>query len=89
MPLVLPAMEDAFRSLRRLHEAAWLLQEAARLPLPPATERQRLDLVSALDLGRDWTEASLRDDYPAATLKAVRQFLASLRDLPALKQSRR
>jgi hypothetical protein len=86
---VLPAMEDAFRSLRRLHEAAWLLHEAARLPLPPDKERQRLHLISVLDAGRDWTETSLRSAGLAEALKSVQQFLASLRDLPALKPTHR
>ena len=86
---VLPAMEEAFRTLRSLHEAAWLMQEAARLPLPPETEARRLALVADLRLAEDWSEDSLRAPALATALRAVRQFLASLRDVPEVRQRRR
>ena len=86
---ILPAMEDAFRALRRLHEAAWLLSEAAKLPLPSGPEQRRLALLAELGLAGEWTEDSLRSPALALTLAAVRAFLASLRDLPQVRQSHR
>ncbi len=86
---IMPAMEDTFRRLRRVHEAAWLLQEAAILPLPPDAEQRRRDLLAALDANQDWTEASLRDFELGGGLKSVPPFLASLRDLTSVKPSRR
>jgi hypothetical protein len=86
---ILPAMEDSFRRLRRLHEAAWLLREAASLALPQDTEQRRRDLLAALDANRDWTEASLRAFEAGGGLKAVPTFLASLRDLAVVKPPRR
>lgn len=88
-PTLLPAMEDAFRALRRLHEAAWLLQAASKLPLPPAKSQQCQDLLAALDLGRVWDEASLASAEQGQALRAVRPFLASLRDLAGLTPPRR
>ena len=78
-PSVMPAMSDAFRTLRHLHEAALLLQQAARLPLTPAQEATRQALLAALDLDRDWTEAGLDALSSGPHLKAVPAFLASLR----------
>lgn len=81
-PGLLPAIEDAFRTLRQLHQAVALLDQAARLPLPSAHEQRRQDLLHALDGGQDWTETSLRALNHDGRLSTVRHFLAALRDLP-------
>lgn len=88
-PNLLPAIEDAFRSLRKLHEAAVLLTAAARLALPPAQEARRQDLLAALDLGQDWTEAALRAAETGPVLNDIPAFLASLRDLVVVTQTHR
>ena len=78
-PTLLPAMEDAFRALRRLHEAAWLLHEAGRLALPARQDQQRKQLLATLNLGHAWSEDSLRAAEQGPALRAVLPFLASLR----------
>ncbi len=83
-PNLLPAMEDAFRSLRKLHEAAALLTAAARLALSPTQQARAQELLAALDLSRDWTEAALRAAETGPVLKDIRAFLTSLRDVVAL-----
>ena len=82
---LLPALDEAFRPLRDLHEAAFLLQAAARLPLPPGTERQRQDLLAPPNFSQDWTPASLRSPMLTQALTSVRSFLAGLRDLPEVR----
>ena len=71
----------AFGLMLRLHEALVLLEAAARLPLPPAEDQRRVDLLHALAL----------PDDPAAALAAlpdkrtadVRQWLRGLaKNLP-------
>ena len=88
-PALMPAMDLAFRALRRLHEAAFLLQQAATLPLTPDQDRQRLALLAALTLDRDWDEASLATAEQGPALRAVQPFLATLRGLPGLTPPRR
>jgi hypothetical protein len=85
----LPAMENAFRAMRRLHEAVALLQAAAILPLPPPQEHTRTALLSALDASRDWTEADLIALEAGPDLKAVASFFVSLRSLDGLTLPRR
>ena len=90
-PGLMPDMTDAFRTLRRLHEAALLLQQAARLPLSPAQEASRHRLLANLDLGRDWTEAGLHALSAGPQFQAVSAFLASLRETlrpPSLRPPR-
>ena len=88
-PTIMPAMEDAFRTLRNLHEAVWLLGQAARLNLTSNHEQRRQGILSALDAGQDWTEATLHSLEQSGALKAVRTFLATLRDLPEVKPPHR
>ena len=88
-PGLLPAIADAFRTLRKLHQAVALLDQAARLPLPSAHEQRRQDLLHKLNAGQDWTETSLRALDHDGRLKAVRPFLTSLRDLPEITLPRR
>ena len=88
-PALMPAMEDAFRSLRKVHEAVWLVQQAARLNLTPDHDQRRQDLLHALNAGQEWTEASLHALEQGGALKAVRPFLTSLRELPAVTPPRR
>lgn len=88
-PALMPALADAFRSLRKVHEAVWLVQQAACLPLTPAQDQRRQDLLRGLNAGQDWSEAGLNAPEQGEALKAVRRFLASLRDLPAVTPRRR
>lgn len=53
-PSLLPALDDAFRTLRRLHETLALLHAAAKLPLTPAQEATRAALLDSLS-GQDMT----------------------------------
>lgn len=77
---LMPAMADAFRTLRQIHEAAGLLQQAATLPLSPAQEASRQTLLRDLDLNRDWTEAGLDQAAASPQLRAVPAFFRALRD---------
>ena len=80
-PALFPAIDAAFRVMRRLHDAVALLQQAATLPLSPAHDQARLDLLARLDANRDWTEDTLQALDLGPDLKAVPAFLASLRPL--------
>jgi hypothetical protein len=80
-PALLPAIDAAFRVMRRLHDAVALLQQAASLPLSPGQDRTRLDLLHRLDANRDWTEGALQALGHGPDLKAVTAFLASLRPI--------
>lgn len=86
-PGLMPAMTEAFRTLRRLHEAALLLQQVARLPLSSAQQASRHRLLADLDLDGDWTEARLHALSVGPQLQAVSAFLASLRE--TVRPSRR
>ena len=77
---LMPAMWAAFRTLRRLHEAAVLLDQAATLPLNAAQDSTRQTLRHSLDLNRDWTQDQLAEVEVAPLLKSVTTFFASLRD---------
>ena len=78
-PTLMPAMTDAFRTLRRLHEAAVLLDQAANLPLTPAQHSTRQTLRTDLDLHRDWSETALYALADGPLFKSVTGFFASLR----------
>ena len=84
-PALMPIIDDAFRHLRRIHEALWLLQGTERLPQTQALQDQRHVITASL--AKDWTEATLATSLPA--LRAAQAFLAALRDLPALSPPRR
>ena len=87
-PALLPAIDTAFRVMRRLHDAVGLLQQAATLPLSQAQNQTRLGLLARLDANRDWTEDGLQALDLGPDLKAVPAFLASLRPLIGPKPSR-
>ena len=80
-PALLPAIDAAFRVMRRLHDAVALLQQAATLPLSPEQNENRLDLLSRLNANRDWSESALQSLDLGPDLKAVTGFLASLRPI--------
>ena len=84
-PGLLPAIDAAFRVMRRLHDAVVLLTQAERLPLSPEQEQTRADLLIRLDASRDRSEAALQDLDTGPDLKAVAAFLASLRPTVGLK----
>ena len=79
-PALLGPMTDAFRAMRKLHEAAMLLVEAGRLPLTPAQEQARQSLIGWLEPDRQRGGIELAALETGAELQAVRDFLASLRD---------
>ncbi|MEO8243861.1 MAG: hypothetical protein ABI832_16285 [bacterium] len=76
-PGLMPAMDNAFRILRRLHEAMALLQHAATLPLDATQQVTRQTLLT--NLATDWTEADLQGPSPTAALRDADRFIASLR----------
>jgi hypothetical protein len=79
-PGLLPAMADRFRHLRNLHEALWLLGQAAALPLTEALESERQTLLRTL------TRSDHPADHPAdlpPDLGQVQPFLRSLRAVTA------
>lgn len=79
-PDLLAPMEAAFRALRRLHEDHALLTSAAKLPLTATEETARRDLLARLAAEEKQSEASLAA-YEAGPLpRAVRDFIAGLRD---------
>jgi hypothetical protein len=88
-PTLLPEMEMAFRTMRRLHDAVALLNAAGRLPLPAEAEQTRRDLLTRLDASRNWTPNDLRALETGPELRAVAPFLASLRGIPGLTPPRR
>lgn len=78
-PSLMPAMADAFRTLRQLHQAALLLQQAAALPLSAAQDATRQTLLARLDLHRDWTEADLQSAPTGAVLRDIPAYFRALR----------
>ena len=80
-PALLGPMTEAFRAMRKLHEAVMLLLEAERLALTPAQEQARYRLIAGLEPGRHRGEVELAAFETGPELKAVRDFLASLRDV--------
>ena len=80
-PTLMPAMDQAFRILRRLHEALVLLQETAKLPLDPSQQDTRTALLETLSLPRD--EAALQTTEPLTALTQAADFFASLRAVTA------
>ena len=80
-PALAGPMEDAFRAMRKLHEAALMLTKAADLPLTDLQESQRQAVLAALDPDRARTHADLIAFESGPDLHAVRQFLASLKPI--------
>jgi hypothetical protein len=76
-PGLLPAMDDAFRMLRRLHEAMHLLSLTRMLPLSPAQVAQREELMTSLAADRDEDALQVAD----GVLAAFAAFIASLREV--------
>lgn len=80
---LLPAMTEAFRAMRRVHELLVLLQAARGLPLG-AVQASRLNaLEQALSPSDGWSEQSLADFVSGALPDEVADFLTSLRDIAA------
>ncbi len=79
-PALLGPMTEAFRAMRKLHEAVLLLQAAERLPLTEAQDVTRQSLIAALEPDRKRSTTELAVLESGQSLKAVRLFLASLRE---------
>lgn len=80
-PSLLPALDQAFRLQRRLHEALVLLISSAKLPLTEAQQAARQSLLATLAAPRD--EAALQGLEPLAALAQTALFLTSLRAVTA------
>jgi hypothetical protein len=76
-PSLMPAMDDAFRTLRRLHEALVLLQHFAARPQTAAQHATRQSLWDRL--AADRTEDELQGPEPQSALQAARAYFAELR----------
>ena len=76
-PGLLPAMDQAFRLQRRLHEALVLLEQSADLPLTAAQDTTRRALRAALSAPR--SAADLQGPEPLAALSRAADYFASLR----------
>lgn len=76
---LLPAMDQAFRAMRRLHEDYGLLAAAAQLPLTAAEDASRNTLLSALNFAQPQTEAGLAAYEAGPTPRAVKAYLSALR----------
>ena len=78
-PELLAPMGRAFEAMRRLHETALLLAEAAKLPLPPAERTRLAALEGEIWPAGGWSVAALNaaavDDVGAR----AREFLRGLR----------
>lgn len=81
-PAIAPAMFEAFRILRRVHELLALLDAAARWTMTDMQAQRRDRLRGALSPHQGWSLESLRA-FERGTLGAdVRSFLSSLRPAP-------
>ncbi len=78
-PGLMPAMEAAFRGMRRLHEAVVLLEAAAGLGLSGAQEAERQAVLAGLEAERRRDVAELVAFEGGAALAAVPVYLATLR----------
>ena len=76
---LMPALDQAFRIQRRLHEALVLLQQTANLGLTAAQEATRQTLLETLSAPRD--EQALQSPEPQHALTQTARFFASLRAL--------
>lgn len=77
-PALAAAMFRCFRALRALHELAWLLHEAGRLPLGPEHTEQRSRLLSALEPSSGFDPPSLAALDLSALSAEARRFLREL-----------
>ena len=80
-PNLLPAIDQAFRLQRRLHEALAMLIDSAKLPLTEGQQSARQTLMATLCAQRD--EAALKGPEPLMTLAETGHFLTSLRAVTA------
>ncbi len=78
-PELAAPMEAAFRAMRRLHEDYALLTAAPRLFLTAQEEALRTNLLSALAAQSPQTEASLAAYKSGPLPRAVKDYLATLR----------
>ena len=78
-PGLMPALDQAFRIQRRLHEALVMLQHAATLTLSADQEATRQTLLETLAAPRD--EVALQGTEPLRALSEAARFFASLRGL--------
>ena len=73
-PSLLPAIDEAFRLQRRVHEALVLLVQSGELPLTPDQSATRLALMQALS-------ASPQDPALLASLSNAARFFEGLRSV--------
>lgn len=71
---------EAFRVLRRVHEALQLLNSAARLPLSRSERATCTRLTRRLAPATPWTEQTLSELEASSVFHDVRGFLAALKD---------
>lgn len=86
-PALLPAMMEAFRILRRVHELRLLLSQARALPIEAGTMRTLESLAQALEPDDGWTLATLRMFVQGSLAADIHSFLKSLG--PANRRLRR
>lgn len=78
-PAILPAMSEAFFSLREIHGFVVMLDAARKLPLA-ADDRGSLDsLIDELSPGKGWTEESLIAYEHSDLAARTKAFLKTLR----------
>ncbi len=78
-PELLPEMAEAFRTLRRIHEALQQMFLAAALPLSPAQEAARQTTIAALTPATGWTAARLAQAESDGIFAQVRDTLTGFR----------
>ena len=88
-PALMGPMEQAFRAMRKLHEAVLLLTVAARLSLTDVQELARQGLLAALDPDRNRSATELAAFEASPVLKDVSDYLATLRDVARVRPPRR
>lgn len=84
-----PAMSDAFRAMRQVHELLSMLRAAGRLPLAPRQARQREDLQRALSPPQGWSPAGLAAFEVGPLPGEIQAFFVSLRGLVPRELARR
>ena len=78
-PSILPAMSEAFFSLREIHGFLAMLRTAAKADLNPPDRRTLEDLVDELDPSGGWTVETLLAYEQSDTATETKAFLKSLR----------
>ncbi|EAR52846.1 hypothetical protein OG2516_10301 [Oceanicola granulosus HTCC2516] len=77
-PALAAPMAAAFADMARIHELALLLDQAARLPLPPEAAAERARLAAQLAPEPGWRPESARAFLAGDGPGAIRRFLQSL-----------